>query len=148
MGSTSDVRDVPPSLTALPAEIIEHIALCSATGSSSDGGPRLPPCDLRSLLLTNRRMHSLLNASANPRLYARIFRSKFDVDAIGRRFGPSAVRARNLSGELAKRCVQLGRIKNAVRLGRLFPDGDNEQSRKEMEENLWLAFMMMMENGV
>lgn len=153
-----------PKLDALPVEILELIALYCANDSTSSlsasssstidrgaeallSNPVTPPYHLRNLLLLNRRIYSLLNTISNSQLYARIFQSKFDVEAIARRFGESAVSSVNLTNELQKRCICLKRMKRAVSIGRLFPEGQDEQSRMEMEENLWLAFMMMMENG-
>jgi hypothetical protein len=156
-------------LTSLPPEIIELIAfhcandLIVAQSSTSISETETAdeqingkedkerysaiPSSLRNLLLTNWRMYSLLNTKDNSQLYARIFRSKFDVDPIARRFGPLATSAKNLTKELQKRCILLKRIRRAVSLERLFPECDSEQSRIEMEENLWMAYMMMLENG-
>lgn len=153
-----------PRLESLPPEILELIAFYCADNSDQSSSstttaastsesqeervPATPPSHLHSLLLTNRRTYSILNTSNNTRLYARIFRSRFDVAAISRRYGPSAVNALNLTRELQKRCVILKRIKRAVSISKLIsPEGSSEQMRNEMEENLWLAFMMMTENG-
>jgi hypothetical protein len=142
-----------PTLEALPAEILELIAFycadntAASASTSNSVASATPPFALRNLLLTSQRTYSVLSPSHNHRLYARIFRYKFDVDAIARRFGPSAVNGVNLTKELQRRCIILKRIKRAVSMARLFPDGPDSQGRSEMEENLWLAFMMMMENG-
>jgi hypothetical protein len=146
-------------LTSLPPEIIELIAFYCATveifhHSDTEIDPlqereryATPPSGLRSLLLTSNRLYLLLNSASNPGLYAQIFRSKFDTAAIARRFGPAAVSAKSLTRELQKRCICLKRIRRAVSVGRLYPEGKSKESVVEMEECLWLAFMMMMENG-
>ncbi|UZJ55030.1 hypothetical protein CBS101457_004350 [Exobasidium rhododendri] len=144
-------------LTSLPSEIIDLIAFYCANDHLLDPEFELdpayhremyatPPSGLLNLLLLNRRLYSLLNTSSNPGLYSRIFRSKFDAKAIARRFGSAAVSTRSLTKELQKRCICLKRIRRAVSVDRLYPDGFSEQSKFQMEECLWLAFMMMMEN--
>ena len=108
-----------------------------------------PPAQLVNLLLSCRHAYDLLNCKASPRLYSRIFKTKFDYRAIERRFGKQAIDPRNLTVELKKRCVCLKRIKATVTQGKIRRAGLNaEESQREMEENLWLAYLMMLENGV
>lgn len=148
-----DDGQLGPRLESLPTEILELIAFYCADNSTANASTSesvlsaTPPFALRNLLIACQRTYSALSPSHNHRLYARIFRSKFDVAAIARRFGSSAVNGVNLTHELRRRCIILKRIKRAVGMARLFPDGTSDQSRTELEENLWLAFMMMMENG-
>lgn len=132
---------------------------CQLDYSSPAPAYATPPANVRALLLTCRRAHALLNTQANPRLYARLFKIKFDVAAIKRRFGSQAVSSRSLTMELQRRCVCLKRIKEAVEQGRLRPRAEEEtndaqyeaqwlaESNSQMLENLWLAYMMMVENG-
>jgi hypothetical protein len=148
-----------PRLESLPPEILELIAFyCadnnvlpdsapSTSGPEAEAVTATPPFHLHSLLLTSQRLYSVLCPLFNNRLYARIFRSKFDVAAIARRFGESAVSASALTKELQRRCIILKRIKQSVETLTLPPEGCKGHLRDEMEENLWLAFMMMTENG-
>lgn len=106
-----------------------------------------PPSNLVSLLLTCRKFNDSLNQVANPRLYARLFRAKFDTEAIARRFGRAALASRNLADELVRRFVLLGRMRLAVRQGRLTMSESGSRAQEEITENLWLAYMMLMENG-
>ncbi|PWO01213.1 hypothetical protein FA09DRAFT_342096 [Tilletiopsis washingtonensis] len=113
----------------------------AADYSAAPPAEATPPSAVRALLMTCRRAHALLNTEANPRLYARIFRTKFDVAAIARRFGPQAVSSRSLCLELQRRCKALKRIRGTVDAGRLRND-----SQAVLEENLWLAYLMLLEN--
>lgn len=107
-----------------------------------------PPSQLISLLLTCRYTYELLNSEASPRLYSRIFKTKFDDEAIARRHGIDAIDPVNLTQELKKRCRLLKRIRATVRGGRVRrPRLGERESQMEMEENLWLAYLMMLENG-
>ncbi|KAN0066027.1 hypothetical protein ACQY0O_000119 [Thecaphora frezii] len=105
-----------------------------------------PPNDLRSLLLVCRRFHHLLNLRANPHLYARVFRSKFDTAAIERRFGQEAVSSVNLAQELRRRCLVLRRMRRSVERQELCPGGMTEETYAEVVDNLWTAYMMLLEN--
>jgi hypothetical protein len=105
-----------------------------------------PPTNLRNLTVICRRHYEVLNAKANPRLYARVFKTKFDVDAISRRFGPTAISSVSLSKELQRRCICLKRIRKAVAFGKIKEPETGEKGEAEVLENLWLAFMMLTEN--
>ena len=93
-------------LLSMPPEILDNIASHAAVsdasfGSSSTSVPSsflydpclkpsqvvTPPTDLFALQLVCRRLWSLLNIDANPRLHARVFRSKFDIAALVRTIG-------------------------------------------------------------
>jgi hypothetical protein len=152
--SSSDViTSAHRDLKALPLEILDNIGYFAALASdpsspifeSSYATP--PPQALRDLLLTCRHVNNHLSVSSNPRLYARIFRAKFDVEPIARRYGRKATTVENLAGELKKRCVVLKRIRWAVELGQLRPEGENVAGEVELRENMWLAYLMMTENG-
>ncbi|PWZ02783.1 hypothetical protein BCV70DRAFT_197042 [Testicularia cyperi] len=149
-------------LLDMPPEILDNIASYAAISdtvfaSSSSSAPAsflydssvkpsqvvTPPTDLHSLQLVCKRFWSHLNLDANPRLYARVFRSKFDVAAISRRFGKQAVTSVNLARELRRRCAILKRMRSAVQSARLLSGPNAEQ---ELTENLWLAYLMMLEN--
>ncbi len=107
-----------------------------------------PPAQLPSLLLSCRHAYDSLNSTVSPRLYSRIFKTKFDYDAIQRRFGEEAVDPTRLTAELKRRCITLKRIKKAVVTRKLWrPELNNKEAQKEVEENLWLAYLMLLENG-
>lgn len=152
---------------SLPPEILDSIASYAAMSdswfaSSSTSAPCsflydssirtssvvTPPTDLYSLQLVCRRLHSLLSIQSNPRLYARVFRSKFDTAAIGRRFGKSALTSYNLANELRRRCTLLKRMRRCVINAALHPDQALalEEGEESITEMLWLAYLMMLEN--
>lgn len=105
-----------------------------------------PPTNLRNLLMTCRKVHAALDAKSNPRLYARVFHTKFDVAAIARRFGAQAMTAESLTMELKRRCICLKRIRKAVAQRRLKEPFSGAKADAEVLDNLWLAYMMMTEN--
>ncbi|PWN21344.1 hypothetical protein BCV69DRAFT_167523 [Microstroma glucosiphilum] len=145
-------------LRALPLEILDKIGYFTAlaanppsSSSSSSSSATTsyaapPPQALRDLLLTCRHVNDHLSVSANPRLYARIFKAKFDLEPIARRYGRKATTVENLAGELRRRCVILKRIRWAVAVGQLRPEGETALSEIELKENMWLAYLMMTEN--
>lgn len=108
-----------------------------------------PPTNLLNMMLTCKRMYQQLNPDTNTGLYAKVFRDKFDTDAIARRFGHDAISSRSLTAELKRRCTILKRIRAATHKGtlKIREESSPEDFDAEMEENLWLAFMMLMENG-
>ncbi|KAJ9476912.1 hypothetical protein PHBOTO_000594 [Pseudozyma hubeiensis] len=154
-------------LLSLPPEILDSIASYAAMSdtsfaSSSTSAPCsflydsslreskvvTPPTDLHALQLVCTRLHSLLSLQANPRLYARVFRSKFDTAAIGRRFGKSALTSHNLANELRRRCILLKRMRRCVATAALRPHEGAAllQDDESITEMLWLAYLMMLEN--
>ncbi|PWN28374.1 hypothetical protein BDZ90DRAFT_212529, partial [Jaminaea rosea] len=134
-------------LLSLPPEILDLIALYTGLASQTPiSSSPTPPQALLDLLLVCRQIHAHLAPANNPRLYARIFRSKFDTEAICRRFGRKAVSSRVLCDELQRRCIILKRIRHATELGRLRPEGPGEASDAAMRENLWLAYLLCTEN--
>lgn len=155
-------------LLSLPPEILDSIAgyaalpdypLASSSSTSApcsflyDSSTRpskvvTPPTELHALQLVCKHLHSLLNIAANPRLYARVFRSKFDTAAIGRRFGKSALSSLSLANELRRRCVLLKRMRACVTSSALRSDDAPglDESEQSLDEMLWLAYLMMLEN--
>ncbi|SJX60285.1 uncharacterized protein SRS1_11599 [Sporisorium reilianum f. sp. reilianum] len=154
-------------LLSLPPEILDSIASYTALSNTSFASSSVtapcsflydvslreskvvtPPTDLHALQLVCRRLYSLLSLESNPRLYARVFHSKFDTAAIGRRFGKSALTSHNLAKELRRRCILLRRMRRCVATaevhsndgGALFEDDES------ITEMLWLAYLMMLEN--
>ncbi|KAF8524956.1 hypothetical protein JB92DRAFT_3109124 [Gautieria morchelliformis] len=75
------IHQVMSRLESAPREIIEEIAFRVALVSSLGPPSHLPP-----FLRLSRRIHSIVNIEDNPLLYARIFRSRFDIRAVWRRF--------------------------------------------------------------
>ncbi|KAF6766796.1 hypothetical protein PSEUBRA_000264 [Kalmanozyma brasiliensis GHG001] len=154
-------------LLSLPPEILDSIAGYAAISdtsfeSSSTSAPCsflynsslreskvvTPPTDLHAFQLVCRRLHSLLSLESNPHLYARVFCSKFDTAAIGRRFGKTALTAHHLANELRRRCILLKRMRKCVVTAAQRPDDgatllEDDESITEM---LWLAYLMMLEN--
>lgn len=154
---------------SLPPEIIDSIATYAATSDTPapsdtpfappsflyDASIRpsrvvTPPTSLFSLQLVCKHLYSLLSLHSNPRLYARVFHSKFDTSAISRRFGKSALTSTNLANELRRRCSLLKRMRNCVVSASLHtPDAhaaELTESEESMTEMLWLAYLMMLEN--
>lgn len=148
-------------LLSLPSEIVDLIAYFSAIdllphpaalhAKRKLSGQDLTACTvqpggLSHLLLTCRQLHRQLELKRNPLLYADVFRAKFDAAAIGRRFGQEAVSSQALADEYRRRCIILKRIRAACREDALRPEGNNELGAANLKENLWLAYMMMLEN--
>src|ERR1700730_12908151 len=93
-------------LCRFPAEILEHIALEVVFVD-----PVGPPKDITPLLCTCRRVYDVLSFDRCYNLYARIFKTKFDLGAVRRRFGPKTIRSSNLAGQLKKYCINLQDIR-------------------------------------
>lgn len=137
-------------LQFLPPEVLDRITFYTNSHyhphpRSQD--PNFLPVNLPSLLLTCRRFHKYLNPKHNPNLYARLFATRFDLDPIARRYGPQAVEPRALVRELKRRCRILKRMRYAVQIGRLRPEGNTSQADEVVRENLWLGYLMLTENG-
>jgi hypothetical protein len=159
------------NLLGLPREVIELIGFYCAmstpgpsllsmavdtnTDHAVEGRPpayATPPVNLRSLAVTCHRMYAALNAEVNTGLYARVFRTKFDVDVIERRFGKQAIDSRNLTEQLKWRCTRLKNIRRLVdeSVGQNDPircfDDPSDSDQEEVQQDLWLAYMMVTEN--
>lgn len=165
-------------LDNLPTEVVETIAYYAAALPAAQSAPllgghvllstldpdlhHLPPVTpptpsaLVPLLCTSSRIYWKIRRQSCPRLYARIFRAKFDTSALSRRYGRTVLNAPVLATELVKRCRILKRIRHAVSVGRLLPGLEpvspsappqtRMQAERELEENLWTAYLMMTEN--
>lgn len=133
---------IRPELSSMPPELLEQIAF-----SLVEESPYAAPSDLvLSLLLVSKRFHSLLAPEYNQRLYARLFKAKFDTQAIGRRFGMDSLRASVLAEEYKKRIVTLTRLRNLGHQGMLYVVGD-PAGVQQMTKDLWTAYLMVLENG-
>ncbi|KAK4685588.1 hypothetical protein P7C73_g4567, partial [Tremellales sp. Uapishka_1] len=114
-------------LETIPPEVLSHIALHLVIATKT------PPTDL---LCVSKTIHAILSPSANPRLYARVFRHHFDVAAAERRLGD--LTARELTVELRRRVTSLDRLKRLV----------SERNVGTVSEgDLWVVFLMLIENG-
>ncbi|KAG8956606.1 hypothetical protein FRC04_000084 [Tulasnella sp. 424] len=141
----ASITPLPPSssisLTNLAPDVLTHVALCLAT--SSDPNPLGPPRHLLSLLLTNKRLYTLLNYRDNACLYAEIFRYQFDVRSLHRRLPSSRLTAQNLAAELIRRWTSLKRISRQGSSGdwrpRTYPD-------HQIKEDLMTTFLMFLES--
>ncbi|KAF8900431.1 hypothetical protein CPB84DRAFT_1680454 [Gymnopilus junonius] len=127
------------SLTAVPQEVLEHIALFAGTDSLLG-----PPSSLVPLLLINRRIHASLSFTSNPHLYARIFYRKFDTAAPLARLGTKRLTASALAEELRSRCIVLQRFRNHLLCTTTASEGwDNKPAVYDV---LFTAYIMMLEN--
>jgi hypothetical protein len=109
--------------------VLDHIAFYLAVD------PFLgPPAYLVSLLLTCRTVHNHLSIANNSRLYADIFRQKFDYAAVERRLSAKWTTASCLAQELCNRFIALKHIRNG------------KPSLPSDRISLWNAYLMMLEN--
>ncbi|ORX33278.1 hypothetical protein BD324DRAFT_585253 [Kockovaella imperatae] len=87
------------------------------------------------LLQTSRVIRDTISPSANPRLYARLYRTAFDTAAIERRLGE--VNASQYTVELQRR------VSSLYRLSRMVDRGDLTAIR---DEDVWTIYLMLIEN--
>ena len=114
-------------LDTIPPEILSLIAFHLTLPTL------VPPV---SLLQTCKPIHEAIAPSSNPRLYARVFRAKFDVAATERRLGE--LHAADLTAELRVRIKVLYRIRKMVK---------EKDARTATAEDLWMIFILLIENG-
>ena len=91
-------------------EIWERIAFYTVSGESEEAFLG-PPSEICSLTLLSRAVYHQISFENNTRLYARIFRYKFDFLAPARRLSERWRTTKCLAFELIKRCQALKRIK-------------------------------------
>lgn len=129
--------------TAIPCEVVEHIAFFLATDHLVG-----PPSDLLPLLQLNSRIYNFLSFENNPHLYSRIFEAKFDTASANRYFGPNNLSVTALAGELKRRCLCLTRIRD--RLDCVDPDipviATSTKDPEHLQSVIWTAYLMMVEN--
>lgn len=129
-----------PELAAMPSEILELIGFEVACLSRFD-----QPRDLLSLCLVSKQFHQTLSPKHNHRLYARLFKDRFDLAAVRRRFAP--VRSSVLCHEFLRRIKFMSRLKSRVAQGRKKPLFGGAGGEQQMIEDLWMAYLMLLENG-
>ncbi|KAH9933441.1 uncharacterized protein B0H18DRAFT_1115442 [Fomitopsis serialis] len=117
-------------LCLLPLEIRVEIALQVALLRTPHG----PPKDIVPLLLSCKTIHDSLVFEHCAPLYARIYRSNFDVRAPRRRFASDELHVQNYAAQLKKCCIVLKRIRSG--------DLDSEF----LQDDLWTAVLMALEN--
>lgn len=116
-------------LERIPRDILQNIAYLGATMS-----PLQPPKDLLHLLLSSSSVYASLCIRNSPHLYASIFRTKFDMDAILHKIG-GALTDSYLAGELVSRYRVLRRVQQ------------NNFSSTRLREDLWSAINMVLESN-
>ena len=130
-------------LATIPQEVLEHIAFFAATDNFLG-----PPDGITALLSIDRRTHAALSVTSNPYLWSRIFAYKFDLPcpASGllerdRTIGPAEV-----CEEFKLRCTLLKRVRN--RTDSLATSYVLSPTHRDcLRSILWMAFLMMLENG-
>ena len=107
----------------IPNEIWERVAYHENATEQSFLGP---PKDIVNICLVCQSFNRAIGFDANPSLYARIFRFKFDYRAPLRRFGTEWLNARSMAHELKKRFEALKQIRQ----------------RECSTQDLWTCFLM------
>ncbi|KAF8224160.1 hypothetical protein L208DRAFT_1425867 [Tricholoma matsutake] len=113
---------------ALTVDDWERITFYTVASNSTFLGP---PSGLCTLSLVSRHVHDAISINSNSRLFARIFRFKFDYTAPMRRLSERWLTSRCLASELVKRFTALGRIRQRSSL---------------RHDDLWTCYLMMSEN--
>jgi hypothetical protein len=127
------------SFSTLPDELISYIGLTAGLLDRSG-----PVTSLARLASVDQRCHGVLSPEANPSLYAALFVDRYDVAAIARRYGPSAVSAPALTTEFIKRVEALTRLRRQVRRGQLHT---HEGGHDQLAADLWLLYLILLEHG-
>ena len=92
-------------LKTVPRDILQHIAFLSTSSSVFD-----PPIEIRNLLLTSSCIYQSLNLHAAPHVFAQLLHTKFDTDALFRRYSSSITHSL-LAEEMSNRCRLLRRAR-------------------------------------
>jgi hypothetical protein len=109
---------------ALAMDEWERIAFYTVASKSTFLGP---PSSLCALSLVCRHVHDAISINKNSRLFAKIFRFKFDYGAPASRFSERWLTSRCLANELVKRFTALGRIRQRSSLS---------------HDDLWTCYLM------
>ncbi|KAG2039050.1 hypothetical protein BDR03DRAFT_860568 [Suillus americanus] len=118
-----------PHLESIPVDVLSQIAFFTVASAPFTGlGAVLQ------LLLCSRNLHDALSLKSCPQLYARVFRSRFDLVAHLRRSKLAPPTTTNLALELQRRCAVLRRIRHRhVADHSILPD-------------LWTIYLMLLES--
>ncbi|KAG2130360.1 hypothetical protein DEU56DRAFT_954776 [Suillus clintonianus] len=118
-----------PHLESIPVDVLSQIAFFTVASAPFNGlGPILH------LLLSSRSIHDALSFKSCPQLYARVFRSRFDLVAHHRRSKLASPTTTNLALELQRRCAVLQRIRRRhIADHGILPD-------------LWTIYLMLLES--
>ncbi|KAG1725794.1 uncharacterized protein EDB91DRAFT_1061970 [Suillus paluster] len=118
-----------PHLESIPIDVLSQIAFFTVASTPFNNlGAVLQ------LLLCSRRMHDALSLKSCPQLYARVFRTRFDLVAHLRRSKLAPPTTTNLALELQRRCTVLQRIRqHRVTDHNTLPD-------------LWTIYLMLLES--
>ncbi len=92
-----------------------------------------PPVNL---LLASRTIHDVISPKANPLLYAKVFRQTFDMEAVERRIGE--IKPLAVTSELRRRVMVLFRLRQMV---------DRSDLSDLRDDDLWVVYLMLIENG-
>ena len=140
------------TLATIPQEVLEHVAFFAATDRFLG-----PPAGITALLRVDRRTHAALSVASNPYLWSRIFASKFDAprpsswrpcqrERESQREWDGAVGPAEACEELRLRCTLLKRIRTrADCLATSYVLSPTH--RDALRTILWMAYLMMLENG-
>ncbi|KAG1859652.1 hypothetical protein F4604DRAFT_1588851 [Suillus subluteus] len=117
-----------PHLESIPVDVLSQIAFFTVASAPFTGlGAVLQ------LLLCSRNLHDALSLKSCPQLYARVFRSRFDLVAHLRRSKLASPTTTNLALELQRRCAVLRRIRHRHVADHILPD-------------LWMIYLMLLES--
>ncbi|EJD05020.1 uncharacterized protein FOMMEDRAFT_166723 [Fomitiporia mediterranea MF3/22] len=145
-------------LDTLPPDVLDYIAYFSGTHSLLG-----PPSGLLPLLCLCRSTNASLRRSVNPHLYGRIFVAKFDLAAPRRRLArlfkhdtTSVVSVNALADELIRRftIIKYLRTELHARCSNDVPGDEsmintpdtNTDASDKLDELLWTAFLMVLED--
>jgi hypothetical protein len=120
---------MPSFLQKAPNDVLQHIAFICASSSIFQ-----PPSATLRLSQTSRTVHEALSPRRCPQLYAKIFRTRFDISAPLRRLGASRLTASCLTIELVQRCRALRRVRC------------HEFSTPNLRQDLWTIYCMVLES--
>ncbi|KAF8889100.1 hypothetical protein BD779DRAFT_1611184 [Infundibulicybe gibba] len=128
------------SLDTIPQEVLEHIALFSATETLLG-----PPSALLPLLTVNRKIYSSLSPKSNHHLYALIFAFKFDLKPAFRRLVSERTTPAVLTAELQHRFLILKRIISRVDAS-ISSCPDLEINSGSLHTLLFHSYLLVLEN--
>jgi hypothetical protein len=116
-------------LESLDSPALDRIAFFVGTSSFLGPAP-----DLLALISTSRTLYEALAFTANKDLWAKIFKSKFDTAAAGRRLSERWATAPCLAEEGRKRFAAMKRIRHGV------------VAEQHQLSDLWTAYIMLLES--